>query len=230
MPDITVVQIGLLTLAAVVGIIAGWVMRGNRCAQEKLAVNAGWQEQLEAQRSEHDRLLGQNKNLMEQVSQYQASQKDATNRAKELSSALKEAFGKRDELQREIKDVRNTLEAAVGERDKLQADMQSQGSGADSTDTILQEKDDKILKLTRELENWQDRLPPLMERYKIRDQEAEKLEVDLEVARARIQELESPFDPSETLVETVDAAPVSAAMDASNDDVEDSVEEGAVEE
>lgn len=230
MPDITVVQIGLLTLAAVVGIIAGWVMRGNRCAQEKLAVNSGWQEQLEAQRSEHDRLLGQNKNLMEQVSQYQASQKDATNRAKELSSALKEAFGKRDELQREIKDVRNTLEAAVGERDKLQADMQSQGSGADSTDTILQEKDDKILKLTRELENWQDRLPPLLERYKIRDQEAEKLEADLEVARARIQELESPFDPSETLVETVDAAPVSAAMDASNDDVEDSVEERAVEE
>ncbi|MCH7979963.1 MAG: hypothetical protein IID59_00545 [Proteobacteria bacterium] len=229
MPDITVVQIGLLTLAAVVGIIAGWVMRGNRCAQEKLAVNAGWQEQLEAQRSEHDRLLGQNKNLMEQVSQYQASQKDATNRAKELSSALKEAFGKRDELQREIKDVRNTLEAAVGERDKLQADMQSQGSGADSTDTILQEKDDKILKLTRELENWQDRLPPLMERYKIRDEEAEKLEADLKVARARIQELESPFDPSETLVETVDAAPVSAAMDASNDDVEDSVEEGAAE-
>ena len=230
MPDITVVQIGLLTLAAVVGIIAGWVMRGNRCAQEKLAVNAGWQEQLEAQRSEHDRLLGQNKNLMEQVSQYQASQKDATNRAKELSSALKEAFGKRDELQREIKDVRNTLEAVVGERDKLQADMQSQGSGADSTDTILQEKDDKILKLTRELENWQDRLPPLMDRYKIRNEEAEKLEADLEAARAHIQELESPFDPSETLVETVDAAPVSAAMDASNDDVEDSVEEDLAEE
>ena len=130
MPDITVVQIGLLTLAAVVGIIAGWVMRGNRCAQEKLAVNAGWQEQLEAQRSEHDRLLGQNKNLMEQVSQYQASQKDATNRAKELSSSLKEAFGKRAELQHEIKDVRNTLQAAVGERYKLQVKLKSRGPGA----------------------------------------------------------------------------------------------------
>ena len=230
MPDITVVQIGLLTLAAVIGIIAGWVMRGNRCAQEKLAVNAGWQEQLEAQRSEHDRLLGQNKNLMEQVSQYQASQKDATNRAKELSGALKEAFGKRDELQREIKDVRNTLEAAVGERDKLQADMQSHGSGTNLTDTTLQEKDDKIFKLSRELENWQGRLPPLIERYKIRNEEAEKLEADLEAARARIQELESPFDPSETLVETVDAAPVSAAMDASNDAIEESIEEGTVEE
>ena len=229
MPDITVVHIGLLTLAAVVGIIAGWVMRGNRCAQEKLAVNSGWQEQLEAQRSEHNRLLGQNKNLMEQVSQNQASHKDATNRAKELSSALKEVFGKRDELQREIKDVRNTLEAAVGERDKLQADMQSQGSGTCSTASTLQEKDDKILKLSRELDNWQGRLPPLIERYKIRNEEAEKLEADLEAARARIQELESPFDPSETLVETVDAAPVSAAMDASNDAVEDLVEEDSVE-
>ena len=230
MPDITVVHIGLLTLAAVVGIIAGWVMRGNRCAQEKLAVNSGWKEQLEAQRSEHDRLLGQNKNLMEQVSQNQASHKDATNRAKELSGALKEAFGKRDELQREIKDVRNTLEAAVGERDKLQADMQSHGSGTNLTDTTLQEKDDKIFKLSRELENWQGRLPPLIERYKIRNEEAEKLEADLEAARARIQELESPFDPGETLVETVDAAPISEAMDASNDAVEESVEEGTVEE
>jgi predicted flap endonuclease-1-like 5' DNA nuclease len=229
MPDITVVHIGLLTLAAVVGIIAGWVMRGNRCAQEKLAVNSGWQEQLEAQRSEHDRLLGQNKNLMEQVSQNLASHKDATNRAKELSSALKEVFGKRDELQREIKDVRNTLEAAVGERDKLQADMQSQGSDTSSTASTLQEKDDKILKLSRDLDNWQGRLPPLIERYKIRNEEAEKLEADLEAALARIQKLESPFDPSETLVETVDAAPVSAAMDASNDAVEDGVEEDAAE-
>jgi len=229
MPEITVVHIGLLTLAVFVGIIAGWAMRGNRCAQEKLAVNAGWQEQLEAQRSEHDRLLSQNKSLMEQVGQYQASHKDATNRAKELSGALKEAFGKRDELQREIKDVRNTLEAAVGERDKLQADMQSHGSGTHSTDTTLQEKDDKIFKLSRELENWQGRLPPLIERYKIRNEEAEKLEADLEAAKARIQELESPFDPSETLVETVDAAPVSAAMDASNDDAEDLVEEDSLE-
>ena len=228
MPDITAIHISLLTLAAAVGIIAGWVMRGNRCTQEKLAVNTGWQEQLEAQRSEHDRLLGQNKNLMEQVSQYQASHKDATNRAKELSGALKEAFGKRDELQREIKDVRNTLEAAVGERDKLQADMQSHGTNP--TDTTSQEKDDKIFKLSRELENWQGRLPPLIERYRIRNEEAEILEADLEAARAQIQEFESPFDPSETLVETVDAAPVSAAMDASNDAVEDIVEEGFVEE
>ncbi len=117
MPEITIVHIGLLTLAAVIGVVAGWVLRGNRCAQEKIAVNAGWQEQLEAQRIEHERLLGQNKNLMEQIGDFQESGVDADNRAKELSAALKETFQNRDELQREMREARESLETAIGERD-----------------------------------------------------------------------------------------------------------------
>jgi predicted flap endonuclease-1-like 5' DNA nuclease len=217
MPEITVIHIGLATLAAIIGVVAGSIMRGKRCAQEKIAVNTGWQEQLEAQRSEHERLLGQNKSLMEQVNQYQASGKDATNRAKELSGALKEAFGKRDEFQREIKDVRNTLASAVRERDKLQADMASKSANDDSLDTTLQEKDDKIFKLSRELENWQDRLPPLIERYQTRNAEAEALETELEAARERIQELELTLESGQTRVESVDSASMSDDMDASND-------------
>ncbi len=213
MPEITVIHIALLTLAVVIGVVAGWVMRGNRCAQEKIAVNTGWQEQLEAQRSEHERLLGQNTSLMEQVNQYQASGKDATNRAKELSGALKEAFDRRDELQREIKDVRNTLESALGERDKLQADMASQSAN----DGALQEKDDKIFKLSRELENWQNRLPPLIDRYQVRNAEAGQLEAELEEARDRIQELESTIESGQTRVEAVDTPPNVDDMDASND-------------
>ena len=217
MPEITVIHIALLTLAVIIGVVAGSIMRGKRCAQEKIAVNTGWQEQIEAQRSEHERLLGQNKSLMEQVNQYQASGKDATNRAKELSGALKEAFGKRDELQREIKDVRNSLESAVGERDKLQADVASKSASDGSLSTTLQEKDDKIFKLSRELENWQGRLPPLIERYQVRNAEAEALETELEAARNRIQELEETFDSSQTLVESVDRPAMQDGMDASND-------------
>ena len=217
MPEITVIHIVLLTLAVIIGVVAGSIMRGKRCAQEKIAVNTGWQEQIEAQRSEHERLLGQNKSLMEQVNQYQASGKDATNRAKELSGALKEAFGKRDELQREIKDARNSLESAVGERDKLQADVASKSTSDGSLSTTLQEKDDKIFKLSRELENWQGRLPPLIERYQVRNAEAEALETELEAARNRIQELEETFDPSQTLVESVDSPSMQDDMDASND-------------
>lgn len=192
-------------------------MRGNRCAQEKVAVNSGWQEQLEAQRTEHDRLLGQNKSLMEQVNQNQASGKDATNRAKELSGALKEAFERRDELQREIKDVRNTLESALGERDKLQANMASLSANDDSLSTALQRRDDKIARMSRDLENWQDRLPPLIERFRVRDEEAVQLEADLDEARERIQALESMLSSEQTRVEPVDPDSMPDGMDASND-------------
>ena len=143
MPEITIIHIALLTLAVGVGVVAGWVLRGNRCAEEKIAVNTGWQEQLQAQRTEHERLQGQNQSLMEQVNQNQASGKDASHRAKELSGALKEAFERRDELQREIKDVRNTLESAVGERNKLQARMESHSESDDSLSAALRDKDAK---------------------------------------------------------------------------------------
>ena len=225
MPEISIVHIGLLTLAVVIGVVAGWVMRGNRCAQEKIAVNTGWQGQLEAQRSEHERLLGQNTSLMEQVNQYQASGKDATNRAKELSGALKEVFGKRDELQREIKDVRNTLESAVGERNKLQADIASQDVNDGSLSSTLKEKDDKIFNLSRELENWQNRLPPLIDRYQVRNEEAKQLEAELDAARERIQELEATIESSQTRVEATDTPPISDDMDASNDADETEIED-----
>ena len=110
MPEITVGLIGLVIAAIFLGIILGWTVRGSKARHEKSAVSASWQEQLDAQRIEAERLVAQNKNLMEQVSQFQASNRDARNRAKELSGAVQEAFARRDELQREIKDIRSNLE------------------------------------------------------------------------------------------------------------------------
>ena len=55
MPEITVIHIALLAVAAVAGAVAAWVIRGNRSEQEKAAVSLGWQEQIKAQRKEHDR-------------------------------------------------------------------------------------------------------------------------------------------------------------------------------
>ena len=73
MPELTAINIGLLALALVVGVVLGWIFRSDRSAREKIAVNAGWQDQLGSQQSEHNRLAEQNKSLMEQISQYQAS-------------------------------------------------------------------------------------------------------------------------------------------------------------
>ncbi|MGB5628196.1 MAG: hypothetical protein WBM57_02425 [Woeseiaceae bacterium] len=229
MPDITVIHIVLLAVAAIAGAIAGWIIRGNRAKQEKAAVNHGWRDQIGAQRKEHDRLLEQNKGLMEQVSQFQASHADAKNRAKELSIVVQEAFARRDELQREIKDIRSNLEVAVNERKQLQSDMEAHSVDED----ILRKKDERIDKLNRELENWQNRLPPLIERFRVRNEEAGHLEQELAEARERIRELESAADLAgndQTRIEAVhDPDELTDGLDASNDPEEEVTPEPEVE-
>jgi predicted flap endonuclease-1-like 5' DNA nuclease/peptidoglycan hydrolase CwlO-like protein len=203
MPELTAIHIALLVATTIVGAVAGWVYRGNRSEQEKAAVTAGWQEQIEAQRQEHERLVDQNKSLMVQVSQIQAQHTDAQNRAKELSLAIQEAFQRRDQLQRDIKDIRANLETAVNERDQLFSSMQS----LDDAEDLLRQKDARIEKLEAELKNWQDRLPPLIARFRQRNEEAEQLEVDLAEAQKRILELENAEESSaanETHIEPVD--------------------------
>jgi predicted flap endonuclease-1-like 5' DNA nuclease/peptidoglycan hydrolase CwlO-like protein len=218
MPELTATLIVLLVIAAAIGAVAGWILRGNRAAREKAAVSSGWQEQIDAQRREQDRLVDQNKSLMEQVSQFQAQHTDAKNRAKELSLAVQEAFQRRDELQREIKDIRSNLETALSERDQLASDMQARGGHED----LLQQRDERIEELTAELENWQNRLPPLIERFRVRDKDAERLEAELAEAQARIGELESGPTASESTEETRieavrDPDKLTDGLDASND-------------
>jgi predicted flap endonuclease-1-like 5' DNA nuclease len=216
MPEITVTHIIVIAGALIVGIVLGWIVRGSRSVGEKAAINLGWQEQLEAQRSEHERLLDQNKSLMDQNSQYQASNKDAKMRASELSGALKEAFERRDELQRQMKDIRGNLEVAVSERDQLRS-----STTANDLSEELENKDARIEKLNDELKNWQDRLPPLIERYQQRNAEAEALETQLTAALERIVALEEMVGSDQTRVEPVDPDALTDGMDASNDPNDD---------
>ncbi len=217
MPEITAAFIALIAGSVAVGAALGWMIRGNRCAQEKVAVNEGWQRQLEAQRTEHARLLEQNRTLMEQISQLQASGKDASNRARELSEALKEAFERRDQLQREMKEVRSSLDRALRQREGLQAEVEANEQRDDSRRAALQEKDEKIFRLSRELDNWQNRLPPLIERYRERDTEARQLEEALGIVRARVDELEQMADAGQTRIEPIDQEALGDKLDASND-------------
>jgi predicted flap endonuclease-1-like 5' DNA nuclease len=217
MPELNVIHIAIIAAMIVIGAIVGWVLRGNRSEEEKAAVSAGWQEQINAQRIEHDRLTEQNKALMEQVSQYLASNKDAKNRAKELSEAVQEAYARRDQLQREIKDIRSTLEASMNERDQLQSNISSQAT--ESADA--EAKDTRIGKLQLELENWQNRLPPLIEKFRQRNEDAEQLEADLAEARDRIAELEASAEPGQTRIEPVrDPEELTDGRDASNDAID----------
>lgn len=213
MPELTAIHFGLFVLMLAVGAALGWVMRADRCAKEKIAVSAGWQDQLESQQSEHNRLAEQNKSLMEQISQYQASQKDYSNRAKELSASLKEAFARRDELQRQVKDIRGNLDVAVAQRDRLRQQHTSNQTAA------MKEKDDKIFRLSRELTSWQSRVPPLVEKFQERNKQALELEEELEKVNTRLQAMEDMVRSDQTRIEPVDAESLPDGGDASNEPI-----------
>jgi len=214
MPEINVIHIGMMAASIAIGAMIAWVLRGRRSQQEKAAVSRGWQEQINAQRLEHDRLVDQNKGLMEQISQYLASNQDAKNRAKELSLAVQEAYARRDALQHEIKDIRSNLEASIAVRNQLQSDLSSRASD----NAKLEKKDAQIRKLQRELENWQNRLPPLIEKFRLKNEEAEQLRTELAAAHARVAELEVAADFSQTRIEPVrDPDTLTDGRDASND-------------
>ena len=125
MPEFSFIQVGLTVLILALGFVAGWFVRADRCSKEKIAVNASWQEQVDGQQAEQDRLTAQNRSLMEHVAQYQASNRDTKLRAKELSDALKETLGQRDELQRSLKEVRTQVDDANAERDTLITQIES---------------------------------------------------------------------------------------------------------
>ena len=217
MPELTAINIGILAGALVVGLALGWVFRGERSAKEKIAINAGWQDQLESVQAELDRLAEQNVSLMEQISQYQASQKDSVNRAKELSDSLRETFKRRDELQRQLKDFRVKLAATTEQRDKLQNAIENGEIENKSSANEAREKDDKIFHLSRELTSWQSRVPPLVEKFQERDQQARALAEELKTARARIESFEEMARANQTRIEPVDTDSLLDGMDASNE-------------
>lgn len=217
MPELTVTHFGLMVGILVVGLILGWIFRGDRCAKEKMAVNASWQEQIESQQSEHNRLAEQNTSLMDQISQYQASHKDSANRARELSDSLKDAFARRDELQSKLKDMRGSLDVAVAQRDKLRSELDTSNARQSNASAQLKDKDDKIFRLSRELTTWQNRVPPLVEKFQERDQLANELEAQLLEANERIDALENAESPDHTRIEPVDKDTLPDGMDASNE-------------
>ncbi len=218
MPEFSPLHIAIVAGMTVVGAIVGWVLRSKRSKAEKRAVSLGWQEQLNAQRTEHDRLTEQNKGLMEQISQYQASNMDAKNRARELSEVVREAFARRDQLQREIKDIRANLERSMSEREQLHTNVTAQAT----SDSILQAKDARLAKLKTELKNWQDRVPPLIDKFRQRNEDANRLEMELNDARDRIADLEAMNEPGQTRIEPVsDPDALTDGRDASNDALDD---------
>lgn len=223
MPPITMPLAGILVAVALIAACVGWLLRGRRTAREKLAVSAGWQHQIDAQRTEHDRIAGQNTRLMEQNSQYQASGKDQRTRASALSAELKEVLLLRDQLQEKLRSYRNKLEIAAVQFTKLRGKVESSDVRQDAFDTELRAKDERIARIKGELGKWQERIPPLVERYRLRDLEAQELELELARSGERITALEAVAESKETRIEPIADAALND-LDASNDQYDDTSE------
>jgi predicted flap endonuclease-1-like 5' DNA nuclease/uncharacterized protein YoxC len=220
MPVMTMSVAGLLVAVALVAALLGWLLRGRRCAREKQAVNAGWQHQIDAQQTEHDRIAAQTARLTEQINQYQASNKDQRQRASDLAAELKDVLEQREELTTKLKDYRGKLELAAAQYKKIRSKLQASDGRFDSE---LRKRDERIARLKGELGKWQERIPPLVERYRLRDLEAQELELELGKARERIARLEAESDSAATRIDPIADASLDA-LDASNDQYDDTSE------
>lgn len=227
MPTLSATATAAIVLALLAGMITGWVLRAKRGKAEKVAINEGWHAQMEATRREHGRLAEQNKSLMEQVSQLQGSSRDAGNRARELSTALKEALARRDELQREIKVIRSNLENVVSQKHRLNDDLSQVRASEAGHNAALAERDRRIAKLETELRNWQDRLPPLVERFRQRNEEADRLAAELAAAEERLRGLEDMLGSDQTRVEPLAVDSELERYIASNEQLHPASDEGA---
>lgn len=225
MSPLSVTEIVLLATALVAGAFAGWLIRGVRAGSEKDMISQAWREQLEKQQEEQRRLRDQNNALKEEVGQHQATHEDAKRRASELSSALKDAFERRDELQRQIKEIRNNLEATVARQNKLHSQADGRGAEEPISPAALQQRDQKIAQLNKDIDAWRRRIHPLIDKFRARNGQAERLEHDLALARHRIRVLESLLNADETRIEPAGPATLGADLDASNDPLDNEVRE-----
>lgn len=213
----TVLQIILLVSGVLAGIAAGWLLRGVRVGKERNAINATWREKSSEQEQELQRLLEQNSYLMDQNQRFRTDSTAAKKRARELAEAVQEANLRRKELRRKIKGIRGDLENVVAQRNELKQTMAAKGDSP----RAAKDKDRKIFRLSRELESWQSRLPPLIERYRERSDEAQRLKKELASANERIEALEESLDGSVSVVEPVQHPDVlTDGRDASNDTID----------
>lgn len=193
MPDALTIGIGFAALA--VGCALGWVIRARRSEAEKAAINAGWRDHHNAQNSERKRIEQQNRSLMRQISELQLKLKSNGGHVQKNDAANDESPEPRGPLP-----ANDAIEAANG-----------------SVAQSIEQAQQRAARLQSELQKWQERLPPLIERFRDRDDDARRLEAELVDAKALIARYEQQPRFDETRAGAYPPGDPDTAADASND-------------
>jgi predicted flap endonuclease-1-like 5' DNA nuclease len=221
MPDLSTELFAITGLCLVAGVAAGWLLRGGRSKAERRAINEGWQIQMADNRKEQSRLVQQNQDLMEQVSQLQTSSRDAERKTRELSGALKDVLGGREELRREIQGMRANVETLADDKVRLGKKLAQHRAAEAGARRALGARNGRIARLESELRNWQERMRPLIEKFRAQNENTKRLEAELEEANERLRGLEDMLGSDQTRVEPMAAEDLLDVYEASNEQLDD---------
>ncbi len=182
--------IGLGLLAAFFGGLIGWLLHAGRCRRQRLGLAAYWQEKLEAEELARERLGKQVGKLTARADASRRAERDALRRLARTEEEMTEAVRTADEAAAELTDCHMALAATNRKRDELHQQLQKLLEHSRELMSASKARDEKIFTLSRELESWQERVPPLVQRYRDKATEASEALQALENERERTRQLE----------------------------------------
>ncbi len=172
-PDVPTKTILIVIIALLIGALIGWLFCRWQQRRREIAVAAEWRDQVESVKRSEKRINAERKNLMA-----------------ELAEVRTELSRRDDSAPADSDDIHARLKQSLQKRDSLNEALQNLIARTRDLTQTAKEKDEKIFALSRELESWQQRLPPLLNRYKDKDLQNTVILEQLEAERSRSSQLE----------------------------------------
>lgn len=214
MPERAILIVVFALLAAVAGGILGWFLRAERFRRERLIIAAGWQEKLAAEEIIKERLRKQTRSLTGRLDDARRAERDARSRLAALESEFSAVVQSREQAETEFVDSQIALASSNRKRDELHRQLQHLLKRSREIMVASKAKDQKIFTLSRELESWQQRLPPLVYRFREKAKEATAMHEALDIERARARDLEDTLKTR--ILPLVDTAADATSRDGSD--------------
>lgn len=185
MPELTIALLLIIGGSIAFGAIIGWALRTLRSEQQKVVLSAEWREQLEALTATERRVNSQRKELSAELADARTQLADLQNSfSTEQSTSIEQATPNR-----ELEALQEQLDDANARRTRLRREFDKFIQKSHEFAAASKEKDEKIFALSRELESWQQRLPPLVDKYREKHDETSIIIDELEAEKQLSAEL-----------------------------------------